>query len=906
MALQILTWWLASALFGLAGLPLTTYLFRALPDRGYAFSRALGLLLTGYAAWLLAMIGLAPFNAGMLLLCAAVVFGVGLLALKTKHREPRADEVPSNSWFLALGSRLFPGWKLTLGYEALFLLALVFLTLIRARMPDPWGTERPMDFALFNAIQRSPNFPPHDPWLAGYSINYYYLGYLLMASMALISGLAPAVAFNLSLALVFALTALGVAGIVANLIALTVGDRRPARHFSMIAIRSGFVVLSVVFVLLAGNQGGALQVITGYPLVVSLSGRDMIAAVQNGLGARAPLTLRDPFIEWGAPVDKLNNPIPTTQITPTDRLANFDWWWPSRALWDGRNGAGYSTKYYAITEFPMFSFWLGDMHPHVMALPFGLLALALALATLARPAAPVFTLTWRGWLELILSGIVLGSLYAINSWDFPTYMLMYLAALLVLYVRLGTTMLVGTKNVGIAPDDQAHASEANDTRFTPELSRSTPRSSSLTAILWPQFVQHALLVVVASFALFAPFYLTFKSLVGAKDPLVDLPLLGTLTRTVGVVTWSHTPLHTFVIIFGLFLLPLATFVFAHGQRVRQAAHIDETEPAALPARAPREVLSFAALPVAPSLLAALPWIVLGALALGPLVGFPLLFLLPLAVYAVALALRKAEHPAAAFALLGVGLGALVCFGTELVYIRDAFEGAAARMNTIFKFYYQVWLIWGTLAGYALWWLVSRRWTADGGRWTVVSRLWSVVCVTLTTALFVGALVYPWLTVVKALREQPAIGLDGKTPRQQSAAGAAGIAWLRANTNGSEVVLESVGGDYDGEGGPGAAGVSASTGLATVLGWPGHEDQWRGGDPKAQAQIAPRKADVETIYSTTDVTQARGLLDKYNVAFVYIGETERRRYGQASLDKFAQLGEKLFEQGEVAIYKIKQP
>ena len=80
------------------------------------------------------------------------------------------------------------------------MLALVFLALIRARMPDPWGTERPMDFALFNAIQRSTNFPPHDPWLAGYSINYYYLGYLLMAALALVSGLAPAVAYNLSLA----------------------------------------------------------------------------------------------------------------------------------------------------------------------------------------------------------------------------------------------------------------------------------------------------------------------------------------------------------------------------------------------------------------------------------------------------------------------------------------------------------------------------------------------------------------------------------------------------------------------------------------------------------------------------------------------------------------------------------
>ena len=385
----------------------------------------------------------------------------------------------------------------------------------------------------------------------------------------------------------FALTALGVAGIVVNLIRLTVDDRRPTtddrrptNNRLTIAVRSGFVMLSVVFVLLAGNQGGALQVVTGVPNVLALSGGDMWRAVQNGFGSRQTLRLDQPFQEWGAAKA-------TEYITPENMLDNFNWWNPSRALWDGSRQPDDPTKYYAITEFPMFSFWLGDMHPHVMALPFGLLALALALATLARPAAPVFTLTWRGWLELILSGIVLGSLYAINSWDFPTYMLMYLAALLVLYVRLGTS------NSSLQP----------------------PAPSLRSGVLWPQFVQHALLVVVASFALFAPFYLTFKSLVGAKDPLVDLPLLGTLTRTLGVVTWSHTSLHTFVIIFGLFLLPLATFVFAHGQRVRQAAQVDETEPAALPARAPREVLGFAALPVAPpSLQAALPWVVLGALA----------------------------------------------------------------------------------------------------------------------------------------------------------------------------------------------------------------------------------------------------------------------------------------------------
>jgi hypothetical protein len=71
-------------------------------------------------------------------------------------------------------------------------------------------------------------------------------------------------------------------------------------------------------------------------------------------------------------------------------------WWPSRVVWDERPGWNPATQQiemvrgYAITEFPFFSFWLGDMHPHVMALPFGVLALALALNIVARSTATAF------------------------------------------------------------------------------------------------------------------------------------------------------------------------------------------------------------------------------------------------------------------------------------------------------------------------------------------------------------------------------------------------------------------------------------------------------------------------------------------------------------------------------------
>ncbi|KPV45942.1 hypothetical protein SE17_43840, partial [Kouleothrix aurantiaca] len=175
-----------------------------------------------------------------------------------------------------------------------FLLA--FLALLRMRgydngimiSPNPYGTERPMDYALFNAIRVSGNFPPHDPWLSGYSINYYYFGYLLMALMSLVSGIAQGTAYNLALALIFALTALGVAGVVFSLIDLTAGkpraaneDEAPRRIWPHRAGRLGAAALAIVLVLLAGNQGGALEIISGSHKILELGQQDFVRAVAN-------------------------------------------------------------------------------------------------------------------------------------------------------------------------------------------------------------------------------------------------------------------------------------------------------------------------------------------------------------------------------------------------------------------------------------------------------------------------------------------------------------------------------------------------------------------------------------------------------------------------------------------------
>jgi YYY domain-containing protein len=368
---------------------------------------------------------------------------------------------------------------------------------------------------------------------------------------------------------------------------------------------------------------------------------------------------------------------------------------------------------------------------------------------------------------------------------------------------------------------------------------------------------------------------------------------------------GRSGLHAFLIIFGLCFVPILTFVYLsrttdEGRPTDdQPADNDDGRPTDDPARAEIACPSSVVRRPSSRWLAVLP---LALLLAGLAVGFPLLLLAGLGLLASEQALRLAHRPGESFALLLAALGCAVLFGVEIIYIRDVFEGLSARMNTVFKFYYQVWLLWGTLAPFALWWCL--RYATKRAR----PIAWGAAA--LTVALLAGAMVYPWLTL-RELGRGKLVGLTQPTPRELTPAGAASVEWLRQAVAPGSVVLEAVmledvkvprcGGSYNGDG---YGGIAAATGLPTVLGWLGHQQQWRGGDPAVLAQLGPRCADVDTIYSTTDTATARRLLAKYGVAYVYVGSLEQRVYGAESLDKFSALGEMVFQQDEVTIFKLR--
>src|SRR5512145_2125082 len=190
-------WYLVITILGWLTFPLAYHLFPALADRGYTLARAIGLLVWGYVFWLFASLGIAQNDAGGLLLALIVLIGLSAWLL-VRDRGP---------WSIV--QWLSENRRLILTVEILFLVAFALMAFVRSTNPEAYtaGGEKWMEVAFINAILHSPAFPPHDPWLSGYAISYYYFGYVMTAMLAKLTATSDPIAHNLMLSLIFGLSA---------------------------------------------------------------------------------------------------------------------------------------------------------------------------------------------------------------------------------------------------------------------------------------------------------------------------------------------------------------------------------------------------------------------------------------------------------------------------------------------------------------------------------------------------------------------------------------------------------------------------------------------------------------------------------------------------------------------------
>jgi len=256
-----------------------------------------------------------------------------------------------------------------------------------------------------------------------------------------------------------------------------------------------------------------------------------------------------------------------------------------------------------------------------------------------------------------------------------------------------------------------------------------------------------------------------------------------------------------------------------------------------------------------------------------------------------------------FVLLLAFTGLLLTFGVEFVYLRDQF---GTRMNTVFKFYFQTWTLLSIAAAYAVFYL-SRVLTSPlrpsplrggGGGGVLARAAWFA-----GLAVLLGAsLIYPALAIpnrADAFTKTPT--LDGIAWIRDSNPGDyAAIQWLAAHAPRGANIVEAVGDDYSY-----GNRISMATGLATPLGWFGHESQWRGNARlfKDDATGIDRGADIARIYQSLDPKETLTLLDKYDIQFVVVGSTERSKYGltKPQIDKFGRVLTLVSDNNDVRIY-----
>ncbi|MCL5999834.1 MAG: DUF2298 domain-containing protein [Chloroflexi bacterium] len=812
-----------------------------LADGGYSFAKVLALLLVALVTWWLASTKVAMFTAlqiwGVILLLAliSVVLWVrkwNVLIHLIRTRAP-----------------------LLIASELVFLVAFAAFLLVRIGNPDLWhpymGGEKPMDFAYLNGVLKSSYFPPIDPWFAGGYINYYYFGFVIIGAPIKALGIDPSVAYNIAIPTLYALTACGAFGIGATLYASVVAFARKHtrgeqqdRPIDPEEPGKGDADLPAVFPgipapmppsaltlrLFSSSPPPSRTEVSakqpGLPLLQMAAAGLLAAVFVVGLGNLRELDVIMPAwqklggIDTGVPtlvasIDGFTKWIGGAELPI---YPNWPYWNPTRPT------ASLPVDAVQIAEFPLFTFLYADLHAHMMAMPIAYLALAFALA---------FAAGARRWPAIALGAAVVGSLWPTNSWDYPVYLLVCLAALVIDALH--------------APDQRATVSDVilRLLRVLPVL--------AVFAILTRAF--------------FIPYLENYGAAYNSIEPWTN----------------ERTPLGIYLTIYGLFLVPLVIYLLwgiIRNYRFSQARFMAG--------------LVF-------GLIALLAAAVLATL------GAPIIIVaLPLTALAFLAALMPGTTSQARLLwLLTAGAFALTIF-VELFTLR----GDIGRMNTLFKFYIQAWLILGVTSAVLVIWLFDRF--AETRRQQTPAAQWVRVGL---QPLFSAALVffvllaaaYPLFAIPAKIRDRYVTdapkGLDGmaymtRTVRTEDNNGKSlnfplmddylAIKWMQDNVKGSPVIIEGTTGPNMYRWGD---RFSIYTGLPSVVGWQWHQRQQRAAlDDRI---VYDRDTDLVTFYATTDISEALTIIRRYKARYVIVGALERTYYDEAGIPKFDALAKNGF-------------
>jgi YYY domain-containing protein len=580
------------------------------------------------------------------------------------------------------------------------------------------------------------------------------------------------------------------------------------------------------------------------------------------VGLASNLRTAGAFLLWILP-DGVGGVLASVLALDSQGLANgpqaFSYWHASRII-EG-----------TINEFPFFSWLNGDLHAHMMSTPFLLLVAALSFAYFRTPEGQV-----RRRRLLVLGAIPpLGGLLAVvNTWSFPS----------VGGLTLLTVLLAPADPTTLLPARVGRHLRNTGNWSTDELGRFVTAASMGAAV--------ALLGLVWS----APFW------------------LGTATGRSIALFPERSPFGPLVVVHGLFLLVFVPYLLRHA-----LPHVQDG------AKATIMLLLVGVI----AWLSKAPAVLLFAPLVG--VGWALLRVTgrpdapgPGPSAAVATADGGApdapgaaetghdaseatspdgdsdrfwERPGFELVLLMAGAGLVLL--VELAYVKE--EAGPGRMNTVFKTYMQVWVLWAVAAGAIVSHLVTQHRPSlalSGGRWKPAFGVLAALLV-VSTSLYAGFALGNHFTSEGGIARVDDPTLDGTAfVETRHADEAPAIRWLDTNVEEQPNIVSAPGGyQWNAAEGKGASAPSSLTGIPTVVGW-FHEIGYRG-----QEAYQTRVTDVRTIYAGQPDAQTR-LLAEYDVEYIYVGPAERATYGQPTVGSVE--GVSVAKQWDaVTIYRVDQ-
>ncbi len=796
--IPVIVWAVLLEVLGLIAAPYLFIACEGLPDRGYGLSKTLGMFLVAWLIWTVAGFKLIYFSFSGI--CTVLFFIVcGSIYLLYRKWQDIKDFLSDNRDILLVE-------------ECLFWVFFTIFLLIRWLNPDLWhgslGGEKPMDFAYFNGVIKSPFFPPYNPWFAGGYINYYYFGFVLTGTLVKLTGIIPSVAYNLSIPTLFAMTG---AGSFCVVLALSNKDKKK-KNIKEICV----AIAGAVFVCIAGNLG-EIKIIM-----------DTIASLGN-ISSQSALYIVKFFYGFIALFQG-----------KVLSVSNERWYWEStRLISHPSDEAG------PINELPWFTYLYGDLHAHGMALPLTLLALGLIVSIIRGRHLNI--------LLLFFLALTTGGLWPTNTWDFPTYSFLSFIGLILYYSEKEKKLIISVKK---------------------------------SFIIW-------MALVLSGYILYLPYHKYYVSGYNAFE----------------IWHGSHTSVRDYLLIHGFFLFIIITALvneFWYGRNNNKLLkffrlilkNFDKYS------RVMRSYKYYLKTDVKSyfSQCNIILFVFLGLIFISivhPLAGLCLF----ISVFTILLSYKRRPDLTGQFTLIIVSITLLMSVMVEFLVLK----GDVGRMNTVFKFYLQIWVLSGLVSARVILLIFEHM-----EKW---KKLWKMLWLAVFFLLFTSVMLYPVLSTGAKIRDRfdrtAGHTLDGtvfmnkgvynfKSRNIQFLSDKKAMEWMEDNIKGSPVICEMNTGELY----TWCNRFSIYTGLPSIVGWDWHERQQLS---VISEQVSKRISHVKTVYNTPDPWEAYRILRSYDAEYIIVGQLERVCSNPEGTGKFEAnagiLWEKIYDNEDLQIYKL---